>query len=100
MKTIDRRAYAEMYGPTTGDRVRLGDSDLVIEIERDLGPDIMMPLDECPPSNAERKIVEEAVGRTLLWAERSMDHVQKTKPLHGYKQAPFLIVQGGVHRDL
>ena len=35
MKTIERRAYAEMYGPTTGDRVRLGDTDLIIEIERD-----------------------------------------------------------------
>jgi urease subunit alpha len=35
MKTVERRAYAEMYGPTTGDRVRLGDTDLVIEIERD-----------------------------------------------------------------
>jgi urease subunit alpha len=35
MKTIDRHAYAEMYGPTTGDRVRLGDTDLFIEIERD-----------------------------------------------------------------
>jgi len=35
MKTIDRRAYAEMYGPTTGDRVRLGDTELIIEVERD-----------------------------------------------------------------
>ena len=35
MKKIDRRAYAEMYGPTVGDRVRLGDTGLVIEIERD-----------------------------------------------------------------
>jgi len=35
MKTIDRRAYAELYGPTTGDRVRLGDTDLFIEVERD-----------------------------------------------------------------
>ena len=35
MTTIDRRAYAEMFGPTTGDRVRLGDTDLWIEIERD-----------------------------------------------------------------
>jgi urease subunit alpha len=35
MRTIDRRAYAEMYGPTTGDRVRLGDTDLVVEIEHD-----------------------------------------------------------------
>ncbi|HWW19852.1 MAG TPA: urease subunit alpha [Steroidobacteraceae bacterium] len=35
MTTIDRRAYAEMFGPTTGDRVRLGDTDLWIEVERD-----------------------------------------------------------------
>ncbi len=35
MRKISRRAYAEMYGPTTGDRVRLGDTDLIIEVERD-----------------------------------------------------------------
>jgi urease subunit alpha len=35
MTKIDRRAYAEMYGPTTGDRVRLGDTELIIEVERD-----------------------------------------------------------------
>ena len=33
---ISRSDYAAMYGPTTGDRVRLGDTDLVIEVERDL----------------------------------------------------------------
>jgi urease subunit alpha len=33
---IDRAAYADMYGPTTGDRVRLADTDLVIEVEKDL----------------------------------------------------------------
>ncbi|AUH63374.1 urease subunit alpha [Paracoccus zhejiangensis] len=33
---ISRAAYADMFGPTTGDRVRLGDTDLVIEVERDL----------------------------------------------------------------
>ncbi|MCW9059814.1 MAG: urease subunit alpha [Gammaproteobacteria bacterium] len=35
MSRIDRRAYAEMYGPTTGDRVRLGDTELWIEVEAD-----------------------------------------------------------------
>lgn len=34
--TIPRSAYAAMYGPTTGDRLRLGDTDLIIEVERDL----------------------------------------------------------------
>ncbi len=35
MSRIDRRAYAEMYGPSVGDRIRLGDTGLVIEVERD-----------------------------------------------------------------
>jgi len=34
-RTIDRRAYAEMYGPTVGDRVRLADTALVLEVEED-----------------------------------------------------------------
>jgi urease subunit alpha len=33
---ISRRAYAEMFGPTTGDRLRLADTDLIVEVERDL----------------------------------------------------------------
>ena len=36
MISIERSAYAEMYGPTTGDRVRLGDTELFVEVERDL----------------------------------------------------------------
>src|SRR5215216_2168002 len=32
---LPRRIYADMFGPTTGDRVRLADTDLVIEVERD-----------------------------------------------------------------
>jgi urease subunit alpha len=35
MKNLSRRAYAEMFGPTTGDRIRLADTDLFIEIEKD-----------------------------------------------------------------
>jgi len=35
MTSIPRDAYAEMYGPTQGDRVRLGDTELIIEVERD-----------------------------------------------------------------
>jgi urease subunit alpha len=36
MSTLDRRRYAALYGPTAGDRIRLADTDLLIEIERDL----------------------------------------------------------------
>jgi urease subunit alpha len=35
MATIHKRAYAEIFGPTTGDRVRLADTDLIIEVEKD-----------------------------------------------------------------
>ncbi|OFC70380.1 urease subunit alpha [Alteromonas confluentis] len=35
MAKIDRHAYAHMFGPTTGDRVRLADTDLIIEVEKD-----------------------------------------------------------------
>lgn len=35
MTSISRRAYAEMFGPTTGDKVRLGDTALIIEVEKD-----------------------------------------------------------------
>ncbi len=36
MARIPRAAYADMFGPTTGDRVRLADTDLIVEVERDL----------------------------------------------------------------
>jgi len=42
-RTISRRAYAELFGPTVGDRVRLGDTDLWLEVEEDL----LRPGDEC-----------------------------------------------------
>jgi urease subunit alpha len=35
MATIDKRAYAEIFGPTVGDRVRLADTDLIVEVEKD-----------------------------------------------------------------
>ena len=36
MAKISRAAYADMYGPTTGDKVRLADTELIIEVENDL----------------------------------------------------------------
>ena len=35
MSKITRSVYADMFGPTTGDRVRLADTDIVIEVEKD-----------------------------------------------------------------
>ncbi|HZK75768.1 MAG TPA: tRNA guanosine(34) transglycosylase Tgt [Candidatus Kapabacteria bacterium] len=77
----------------------------VIDIERALGPDIMMAFDECPPTAqagiaVPRELVERAVKRTVAWAGISMEHFAKTSAQHGYEQSLFLIAQGGTHRDL
>ncbi|MDP4200702.1 MAG: tRNA guanosine(34) transglycosylase Tgt [Bacteroidota bacterium] len=73
-------------------------AEKVIEIERAIGADIIMPLDECPPSNARPDVIEQAVRRTIAWARRSMEHLAKTSGAHGYEQSLFPIVQGGTDR--
>lgn len=65
-----------------------------VEIQNALGSDVAMVLDECPSARAERREVEEAVARTLRWAERSARAHRRED------QALFAIVQGGVHEDL
>ena len=68
--------------------------ELVTEVQEDLGADIAMVLDECPPANASREYHEESLSRTARWAERC-------KEAHGrHDQALFGIVQGGLHPDL
>ena len=66
----------------------------VIEIQRNLGADIMMCFDECPPPR-ERERVEGAVRRTGAWARRC----REAHPDDG-RQVLFGIVQGGVYADL
>jgi len=57
MSRIDRRAYAAMYGPTTGDRVALGDTGLVVEVERDFAS----YGDECKFGGG--KVLRDAMGQ-------------------------------------
>src|SRR5436305_8255283 len=66
-----------------------------IEIQRRLGADITMALDECTPFPAERPAVEASMELTLRWAERSRAAFVE-RPGHSI----FGIVQGGVHPDL
>jgi len=68
--------------------------EMAIEIQNDLGADIIMILDECSPYPSEYKNIKEAVERTLQWAKRCK------KSHHSEEQALFGIVQGGVHSDL
>jgi queuine tRNA-ribosyltransferase len=62
-----------------------------IHVQNDLGPDIMMALDECPPGDAPPEIHRRAVQRTLRWAEQSLAAHQRPG-----EQGLFGIVQGGI----
>jgi queuine tRNA-ribosyltransferase len=65
-----------------------------MEVQRLLGSDIAMVLDECPPGDADRATVQRAVDRTSRWAERCLASERATG------QARFGIVQGGSYADL
>ena len=66
-----------------------------MQVQNDLGPDIMMVLDECPPYPASYEYMKQSVERTSRWAERSMEAHQRKND-----QALFGIIQGGEYEDL
>ncbi len=72
----------------------------VVDIERIIGADIMMALDECPPGTASREYAEKSLGLTQRWLERGWKRYNETEGLYGYRQAYFPIVQGCVYPDL
>ena len=65
-----------------------------VEIQQNLGSDIAMVLDECPPGEATLPVLKEAVRRSILWAKRCQDHHS-----HPY-QVQFAIVQGAQNLEL
>ena len=65
-----------------------------MRIQEDLGADIVMQLDQCPPYPAEKPLVAEAVDRSVAWAARCQSAHRRED------QALFGIVQGGVFQDL
>ena len=71
-----------------------------VEIQRNLGADIIMMFDEYPPATADAAHIEAAVERTLRWAKRCIAWHEKTPFRHGLPQALFGIVQGATHREL
>lgn len=66
-----------------------------IEIQNNLGSDIMMVLDECPPGMSSREYLIPSIERTTRWAKRCIE-ANKNKD----KQGLFAIVQGGIYEDL
>jgi queuine tRNA-ribosyltransferase len=74
----------------------------VMEIERDLGADVIMAFDHCPPGQADRAHAEAATQRTLEWLVRCRTRFEELRleDPEGPAQALFPIVQGGVYPDL
>lgn len=71
-----------------------------VDIQRVIGADIMMALDECTPGDADFKYAEKSLKLTQEWLERYLKRFDETEPLYGYSQTVFPIVQGCVYPEL
>lgn len=72
----------------------------VVDIQRLIGSDIMMALDECPPGTSDYDYAKKSLGLTLRWLQRGWDRYRSTEGLYGHRQAYFPIVQGCTYPDL
>ncbi len=72
----------------------------VVEIQRSIGSDIMMALDECPPGTSDRAYATKSLALTHRWLKRGWDHFNATSPRYEHSQAFFPIVQGCTYPDL
>ncbi len=74
--------------------------EIVVDIQRVIGSDIMMMLDVCPPGDADEKEWLKALKLTTAWAKRAKEHFDKTTPLYKHTQIISPIVQGGTNLEL
>lgn len=72
----------------------------VVDIQRSIGSDIMMALDECPPGTSDYQYAEKSLRLTQRWLKRGWKRFNETAPRYGHSQAFFPIVQGCVYTDL
>ena len=72
----------------------------VVDIQRIIGSDIMMALDECAPGTADYDYARNSLDLTMRWLRRGFMHYKETEPLYGHYQSYFPIVQGCVYPDL
>ena len=71
-----------------------------MDTERIIGADIMMAFDECPPGKSDYQYAKKSLGMTQRWLDRCIKRFNETKPLYGYNQSLFPIVQGCTYKDL
>lgn len=72
----------------------------VIDIQRSIGADIIMALDECTPYPCDLGYATKSMHLTHRWLDRGIAHFQATAPKYGYPQFLFPIVQGSVYPEL
>ena len=72
----------------------------VVDIQRIIGADIIMALDECPPGDSDITYAKKSLLLTQRWLERGARHFDQTEPLYGHSQTFFPIVQGCVYPEL
>jgi len=71
-----------------------------INIQREIGADIIMAFDECTPYPCEFSYARDSMDMTHRWLKRCCDHFDITKERYGHKQSLFPIVQGSVFPEL
>jgi queuine tRNA-ribosyltransferase len=72
----------------------------VIQIQRSIGSDIMMVLDECTPYPCDYEYADKSTELTSKWAELNKEAFDNTKPFYGNNQFLFGIIQGSVYKEL
>jgi queuine tRNA-ribosyltransferase len=72
----------------------------VIEIQRSIGSDIMMPLDECTPYPCEYDYAMNSKELTSEWAIQNKNAFETTESWYGFPQYLFGIIQGSIYKDL
>lgn len=72
----------------------------IIEVERQIGADLIMVLDECTSYPAEKDYVSKSIELTYDWAMRCKEKFVSSQALYNYNQYLFGIVQGGIYSDL
>ncbi|NEV93878.1 tRNA guanosine(34) transglycosylase Tgt [Psychroflexus sp. YR1-1] len=71
-----------------------------IDVQREIGADIIMAFDECTPYPCDYNYAKRSMHMTHRWLDRCMTHMKKTSPLYGHDQTLFPIVQGSTYTDL
>tara|TARA_B100000579_G_C22847342_1_gene865242 strand:- start:5180 stop:6298 length:1119 start_codon:yes stop_codon:yes gene_type:complete len=72
----------------------------IVDIQRDIGSDIMMVLDVCPPSDATYEEHAKAVNLTTQWAKQCLEHLKNKGPKYNFEQIISPIIQGGTSEKL